>query len=67
LFQIPGVIDVKRDREAIEIHTGEGESVVRALLARDPSLSGLQISSAGLEEAFLSLTRDNGKNRNQEN
>jgi ABC-2 type transport system ATP-binding protein len=66
LFQIPGVIDVKRDREAVEIHTGEGESVVRALLARDPSLSGLEISSAGLEEAFLSLTRDNGRDKNQQ-
>jgi ABC-2 type transport system ATP-binding protein len=64
LLQIPGVTDVKRDREAVEIHTGEGESVVRLLLARDPSLSGLEISSAGLEEAFLSLTRDNGENGN---
>jgi ABC-2 type transport system ATP-binding protein len=67
LFQIPGVTDVKRDREAVEIHTGEGESVVRTLLARDPSLSGLEISSAGLEEAFLALTHDRGENRNQEN
>src|SRR5580692_5218689 len=64
LLQIPGVSDVKRDREAVEIHTGEGEAVVRLLLARDPSLSGLEISSAGLEEAFLSLTRDNGENGN---
>jgi len=55
---------VKRDREAVEIHTGEGEAVVRLLLARDPSLSGLEISSAGLEEAFLSLTRDSGENGN---
>jgi ABC-2 type transport system ATP-binding protein len=67
LFQIPGVTDVKRDREAVEIHTGEGESVVRTLLARDPSLSQLEISSAGLEEAFLALTHDHGENRNQEN
>jgi ABC-2 type transport system ATP-binding protein len=66
LFEIPGVIDVKRDREAVEIHTREGESVVRALLALDPSLSELEISSAGLEEAFLCLTRDNGENRNQD-
>jgi ABC-2 type transport system ATP-binding protein len=64
LLQIPGVTDVKKDREAVEIRTGEGESVVRLLLARDPSLSGLEISSAGLEEAFLSLTRDNGENGN---
>src|ERR1700693_3061936 len=29
LLQIPGVTDVKKDREAVEIHTGEGEAVVR--------------------------------------
>jgi len=59
LLQIPGVTDVRRDREAVVIHTGEAESVMRLLLARDPALSGLEITSAGLEEAFLSLTRDN--------
>jgi ABC-2 type transport system ATP-binding protein len=66
LLQIPGVTHVKRDREAVEVHTGEAESVVRILLSRDPSLSGLEISSAGLEEAFLSLTRDNGENGNRQ-
>ena len=45
-----------------DIDSGAAESVIRTLLARDPSLSGLEISSAGLEEAFLSLTRDNRKN-----
>jgi ABC-2 type transport system ATP-binding protein len=62
LLQIPDVSRVKRDREAVEIHTAEAESVIRILLARDPSLSGLEISAAGLEEAFLSLTRDSGEN-----
>jgi ABC-2 type transport system ATP-binding protein len=66
LLQIPGVTHVKRDREAVEVHTGEAESVVRILLSRDSSLSGLEISSAGLEEAFLSLTRDNGENGNRQ-
>jgi ABC-2 type transport system ATP-binding protein len=61
LLQIPGVTDVKRDREAVEIHTGEAEAVVRILLLRDPSLCGLEITTAGLEEAFLSLTRSNGE------
>jgi len=37
------------------------------LLARDPQLSGLEITSAGLEEAFLALTRNNGHNDNQQN
>jgi ABC-2 type transport system ATP-binding protein len=58
LRQIPGVTEVKEDREAVEIHAVEAESIVRELLARDAGLSGLEISSAGLEEAFLELTRD---------
>jgi len=56
LRQVPGVVEVREDREAVEIHSGEAQCVVRELLALDPSLSGLEISSAGLEEAFLALT-----------
>ena len=59
--------EVKEDREAVEIHAREAEPVVRALLARDPLLAGLEITSAGLEEAFLALTRDTGQNGNQQN
>jgi ABC-2 type transport system ATP-binding protein len=67
LLQIPGVTDARQDREAVEIHAREAEPVVRALLARDASLSGLEITSAGLEEAFLALTQDNGENGNRKN
>jgi ABC-2 type transport system ATP-binding protein len=67
LLQIPGVTDVKQDREAVEIHAREAEPVVRVLLARDASLSGLEITSAGLEEAFLALTKDNGENFHRQN
>jgi len=64
LRQIAGVTEVREDREAVEIHAIEAEPVVRELLARDPRLSGLEITSAGLEEAFLALTQDNGRNGN---
>jgi len=64
LRRIPGVTEVKEDREAVEIHAIEAESIVRELLARDAGLSGLEVSSAGLEEAFLALTQDNGQNGN---
>jgi ABC-2 type transport system ATP-binding protein len=67
LLQIPGVTDVAQDREAVEIHALEAEPVVRALLAHDPSLSGLEITSAGLEEAFLALTQENGENSDRKN
>jgi ABC-2 type transport system ATP-binding protein len=66
LRQISGVTEVSEDREAVEIHAIEAEPVVRELLARDPGLSGLEITSAGLEEAFLALTHDNGRNGNHE-
>jgi ABC-2 type transport system ATP-binding protein len=61
LRQMPGVTDAKIDREAIEIHAIEAEPVVRELLAHDANLSGLEVTSAGLEEAFLALTHDSTK------
>lgn len=65
LRQLPGVREVKEDREAVEIHAGEAESIVRELLARDANLSGLEVTSAGLEEAFLALTQDAAENGNE--
>src|ERR1700691_2855798 len=61
LRQIPGVTEVREDREAVEIHGIESEAIVRELLARYAKLSGLEVTSAGLEEAFLALTQDNGQ------
>jgi ABC-2 type transport system ATP-binding protein len=56
--RIPGVIEARQDREALEIRTAIAEPVIRELLTRDPQLSGIEITSAGLDEAFLALTRD---------
>ncbi len=53
---IAGVLSVAQDRDAIEIRAAIAEPVVRELLGRDATLSGIEISSAGLEEAFLALT-----------
>lgn len=58
LRQMPGVSEAKQDRERVEIRAHDAENVVRSLLARDASLSGLEVSSAGLEEAFLALTQE---------
>jgi ABC-2 type transport system ATP-binding protein len=55
----PGVLEVKADRDAIEITAKNAENVVRELLLRDAALSGLEVTSAGLEEAFLALTQSN--------
>lgn len=56
--KIPGVQDVREDRDAFLIHTAQPENVLRQLLQLDLELSGIEVASAGLEEAFLQLTRD---------
>ncbi len=56
---LPGVLKVCQDREALEIQVSQAEPVVRELLLQDSALSGLEITSAGLEDAFLALTQDN--------
>jgi ABC-2 type transport system ATP-binding protein len=67
LRRIPGVSDVKEDREAVELHVIEAEAVLRELLGMDAGLSSLEVTSAGLEEAFLALTQDTGTNGNSQN
>ncbi len=47
---------VRRDGSAIEVLTSHAEALVRELLARDAGLTDLEVTGAGLEEAFLSLT-----------
>ncbi len=54
--QFPGVLEVRTDRRVMEIRTSEAEAVVGALLREDAQLSGLEVVSAGMEEAFLALT-----------
>jgi ABC-2 type transport system ATP-binding protein len=61
LRTLPSVSQVVQDREAVVIQAEQAEPVVRAMLNRDPDLSGLEIASAGLEEAFLALTGEDSK------
>ena len=55
---LPGVSAMQQDRGAMVIHTSEAEEVLRGLLKLDLKVSGIEVSSAGLEEAFLALTRE---------
>ncbi len=57
LRTLPTVTSVEHDREALIVTAIETETVVREMLLRDPTLSGLEISAAGLEDAFLALTQ----------
>lgn len=54
---LPGVSSVRQEGAGVEILTSKAESVVFSLLQQDKTLNGLEVSSAGLEDAFLALTR----------
>lgn len=54
---LPSVLTVEQDREALLITAAETERVVQQLMREDPTLRGLEVSAAGLEDAFLALTR----------
>lgn len=56
LAALPGVTSVKMTGIYTELLASDAEPVVRELLSRDPGLTGLEISNAGLDEAFLALT-----------
>jgi ABC-2 type transport system ATP-binding protein len=56
LATLPGVSSSRREGPAVEFLTGDAETLVRALLASDSSLAGLEVTGAGLEEAFIALT-----------
>jgi ABC-2 type transport system ATP-binding protein len=56
LERLPGVVEVREDRGAMVIQASNAESVLRGLLSLDLEVSGIEVSSAGLEEAFLALT-----------
>jgi ABC-2 type transport system ATP-binding protein len=51
------VSSVRAEEGGVEIMTSEAETVARELLSRDNTLSNLEITGAGLEAAFLELTR----------
>ena len=57
LQSLPTVTSVERNGEATIVTAVNAEDVVREMLLRDESLSGLEIASPALEDAFLALTK----------
>jgi ABC-2 type transport system ATP-binding protein len=53
---IPGVTQVNIESGRAEILATSAEPVVREMLARDAELSQLEVTSVGLEDAFIALT-----------
>ena len=63
---IAGVSSVRVQKDGVEILTSRAEAVLRELLTRDASLANVEITSTGLEEAFLEITRRDGQNSERE-
>ena len=61
---LPGVCSASYDRAVLEILCSDAEDLLRTLLDRDPDLRDLEVSGAGIEEAFMSLTRDESDEHN---
>jgi ABC-2 type transport system ATP-binding protein len=59
---LPGVAEVRRDRDSYEIRVADAEPVLRELLLRDSTVRGIEVAGGGLEEAFLALTQNGNGN-----
>lgn len=56
LSTLPGVANVELRGEAVVLRCSDSDAAVRALLDRHPEARDIEITGAGLEEAFLELT-----------
>jgi len=58
LAQLPGVAGADTRGEGIVLSCTDSDQAIRALLAGYPGVRNIEITGAGLEEAFLALTGD---------
>jgi ABC-2 type transport system ATP-binding protein len=56
LESLPGVTRAERHGESMLLSCSDSDVAIRALLARYPAASDIEIAGAGLEEAFVELT-----------
>jgi len=56
LEALAGVTSVERRGQAIVLHCADSDAAIRALLAAHPDVRDIEITGAGLEQAFLQLT-----------
>jgi ABC-2 type transport system ATP-binding protein len=56
LGALPGVAAAERRGAAVSLRCTDSDAAIRALVATFPAASDIEISGAGLEEAFLELT-----------
>jgi ABC-2 type transport system ATP-binding protein len=60
LAALPGVTRAERRGEAVVLACHDSDAALRALLAGFPEAKSIEVTGAGLEEAFLDLTADPG-------
>ena len=60
LENLPAVEAVHQDRGRLTLSTSDPDATVRALLQQAPNVQGLEVRRAGMEEAFLHLTHEEG-------
>jgi ABC-2 type transport system ATP-binding protein len=60
LERLPAVAAVEEDRGRLTLHTTDPDATIRALLQQAPNVQGLEVTRAGMEEAFLHLTHQEG-------
>jgi ABC-2 type transport system ATP-binding protein len=58
LAEVPGVARAERRGDGVLLSCSDSDRAIRALLERFPDASDIEITGAGLEEAFLALTAD---------
>jgi ABC-2 type transport system ATP-binding protein len=58
LATLPGVTNVDTRGEAVILNCSDSDRALRALLPAYPAARDIEVTGAGLEEAFLQLTRD---------
>jgi ABC-2 type transport system ATP-binding protein len=56
LAMLPGVTHVEGRGEAVVLNCADSDAALRALLITDPQARDIEITGAGLEQAFLQLT-----------
>jgi ABC-2 type transport system ATP-binding protein len=66
LEQLPGVTAAERHGDTVILACADSDAAIRALLARHPDAHDIEITGAGLEEAFVALTGDDREGEPEE-
>jgi ABC-2 type transport system ATP-binding protein len=61
LEHLPGVLGAERRGDAVVLRCSDADQAIRALLAAYEDVRDIEITGAGLEEAFLELTADSAE------